>query len=309
MELMHHYTTSTADTLALRTDMQDVWRTLVPQMGYEHPFVLHGILAVSAIHKAHLLPSQREKYLDIAAYHQTRGLEGFRTALFYIGDTNWKPSFCFSSTIVLYVCALAAHGSREPAAGTLSEILKLFVLVRGFRSVLLPCQAEVLETPLAPLSHGIWIVGEHSQHFEHDAPLDSSILPKDIFDSLRRLSVFFQTDLPEGSRRDYEFAVSELRKATILLAKAGSQSEVGMLFFFPYTVPSSIITDIQVGNPYVMVLLSYFALLLRVIQPSFWFLQGWSEQLFEDIEWRLKDNPRLWSVAQWPKQKAAELYE
>ncbi|GJC87701.1 sterol regulatory element-binding protein ECM22 [Colletotrichum liriopes] len=245
MELMHHYTTSTAHTLALRADMQDVWRTVVPQMGYEHPFVLHGILAVSAIHKAHLLPSQREKYLDIAAYHQTRGLEGFRTALFYIRDTNWKPSFCFSSTIVLYVCALAAHGSREPAAGTLSEILKLFVL----------------------------------------------------------------TDLPEGSRRDYEFAVSELRKATILLAKAGSQSEVGMLFFFPYTVPSSIIADIQVGNPYVMVLLSYFALLLRVIQPSFWFLQGWSEQLFEDIEWRLKDNPRLWNVAQWPKQKAAELYK
>lgn len=147
--------------------MQDCWRTVVPQMGYEYPFVLHGILAVSAIHKAHLLPVQREKYLDMAAYHQTRGLEGFRTALLYIGDTDWQPSFCFSSTIVLYVCALAAHGSEEPATGPLSEILKLFVLLRGFRSVLLPCQAEVLETPLAPLSHGIWIVDEHSLNIQY----------------------------------------------------------------------------------------------------------------------------------------------
>ncbi|OHW98339.1 C6 zinc finger domain-containing protein [Colletotrichum incanum] len=285
IELMHHYTTSTADTLALRTGMQHVWRTVVPQMGYEHPFVLHGILA-------------------------TRGLEGFRTALFYIGDTNWKPSFCFSPTIVLYVCALAAHSAREPAAGTLSEILKLFVLIRGFRSALLPCQADVLETPLAPLAHGVWIVSEHNHDFEHDASLDASLLPKGIFDSLRRLSAFFQTDLPEGSRRDYEFAVSELRKATILLAKAEGQSEVGMIFFlFPYTLPSNIIADIQVGNPYVMVLLSYFALSLSVIESSFWFLQGWSEQLFKDIEWQLKDNPRLCNVAQWPKKKAAELYK
>ncbi|CCF36956.1 C6 zinc finger protein [Colletotrichum higginsianum] len=249
MELMHHYSVSTANTLALRSDMQNVWRTVVPEMGYEHPFVLDGILAVAAIHKAHLLPLQREKYLDIAAYYQTRGLGGFRSALFYIGDTNWKPSFCFSSTIILYVCALAAHSNGEPALGTVSEVLKLFVLLRGFRSVLLPCQAEIRETQFAPLSHGIWIVEENSKDFDRDVFSNDSPLPKDIFDRLHRLTVLFRRELPEGSRRDYELAVSELRKAAVLLVLAGDNPEVGMLFFYPYAVPSSIIADIQAGSP------------------------------------------------------------
>lgn len=164
MEMMHHYSTVTADTLTRRADMQHVWRIIVPELGYKHPFVLHGLLAITATHKAYLLPSQRDKYLDIAAYHQTLGLEGFRTALFYIGDDNWKPSFCFSSTIVLYVCSLLAHKAAE--SDTISEVLKLFVLIRGFRSILLPCQAEVAATQLAPLSHGIWIVDQHGCDLE-----------------------------------------------------------------------------------------------------------------------------------------------
>lgn len=161
MELMHHYSTITANTIALRADAQYVWRTVVPEMGYSHPFVTHGLLAVAAVHKAYLVPSQREKYLNVAAYHQTCGLEGFRTALFYIGDENWKPAFCFSTTVVLYVCSLAAQTQKTPTLETVSEILKLFVLVRGFRNVLLPCQAQLPGTQLAPIANGIWIVDEH----------------------------------------------------------------------------------------------------------------------------------------------------
>jgi hypothetical protein len=79
LELMHHYSTITANTLALRLDMQHIWRMVLPEMSYNTPFLSHGLLSVAALHKAHLLPARRDKYLDLAAYHQTRGMEGFRS--------------------------------------------------------------------------------------------------------------------------------------------------------------------------------------------------------------------------------------
>jgi hypothetical protein len=163
MELMHHYCTVTADTFAVRPDMQYVWRTVVPEMGQRSPFVTHGILAVAAQHKAHLLPGLRDKYLDMAAYHQALGLEGFRAALSNVNHENWKPSFTFSSIIVIYVCSLLGPVD-EPSIKTIPDILKLFVLVRGLRTTLVR-DAHLGETELAPWSHGVWILGEQDDNF------------------------------------------------------------------------------------------------------------------------------------------------
>jgi hypothetical protein len=158
LELMHHYSTITANTLALRLDMQHVWRMVVPEMSYSTPFLSHGLLSVAALHKAHLLPARRDKYLDLAAYHQTRGMEGFRSIFTSINEENWKPAFCFSSTIVMY--AFSPAGQTEDA---MADILQLFVLIRGLRSSLLGGARELAGTPLSAWSHGIWIIGEDDE--------------------------------------------------------------------------------------------------------------------------------------------------
>lgn len=69
LELMHHYSAASSDTLALRADMQHVWRMTIPEIAYQSPMLMHGILAVAAMHKAYLLPSRRRTYLDLAAFH------------------------------------------------------------------------------------------------------------------------------------------------------------------------------------------------------------------------------------------------
>lgn len=141
-----------------------------------------------------------------------------------------------------------------------------------------------------------------------DPPLDNCALPQNIFRALRRLSSFFHANLPETKRADYEHAVAELRKAGVLIASAGAHPEIGMLLFFPYDVRESIIADIQAVDPYAMILLSYFALLMSAMESSFWFMRGWSRQMFATIDWHLKDNPRLWSMVEWPREWATKLY-
>jgi len=155
---MHHYSTIAANTLALRLDMQHVWRMVLPEMSYNTPFLSHGLLSVAALHKAHLLPARRDRYLDLAAYHQTRGMEGFRSIFNSINEKNWQPAFCFSSTIVIY--AFSPAGQTEDA---MVDILQIFVLIRGIRSSLLDGDRELTGTPLSAWSHGIWIIGENDE--------------------------------------------------------------------------------------------------------------------------------------------------
>ncbi|EWZ02776.1 hypothetical protein FOYG_02000 [Fusarium oxysporum NRRL 32931] len=242
LELMHHYSTITANTLALRLDMQHIWRMVLPEMSYNTPFLSHGLLSVAALHKAHLLPARRDKDLDLAAYHQTRGMEGFRSIFTSIDEKNWQPAFCFSSTTVMY--AFSPAGRIEDA---MVDILQIFVLIRGIRSSLL-CAGRILtETPFSAWAHAI------------------------------------------------------------LIAHADPQAEIGMIMFFPYVISANIMPDIQANDPCALVLLSYFSVLLSLVEQQFWYVKGWSRRLVEAIDLQLDDNHKFSKVAKWPKAIIARL--
>ncbi|KAI9164181.1 ent-kaurene oxidase [Paramyrothecium foliicola] len=289
MELMHHYSVATAETLALRLDMQHVWHVIIPELGYDEQFLSHGILSIAALHKAYLLPVRRTSFLDLAAYHQSRGMAEFRGVLANITDQTWEACFCFS--MIIAACALFA---ALQAPDAIEEIVNIFTLIRGIRYSLSTENARITNTPLAPLSYGIWIMPENDDFlYEQDLSLDGSNLPSEIFRALRRIKLLFRTSLPESSQTDYDFAAQQLRKAAVLIARAGSRPEIGMLLFFPYVISQDILTDIRRKNPYAMVLLSYFALLLSALEPRFWYIQGWSERLFEAIETNLSPHQKL----------------
>ncbi|KAF5624308.1 sterol uptake control 2 [Fusarium sp. NRRL 25303] len=305
LELMHHYSTITANTLALRLDMQHIWRMVLPEMSYDTPFLSHGLLSVAALHKAHLLPARRDKYLNLAAYHQTRGMHGFRSIFSSIDEKNWHPAFCFSSTIVIY--AFSPAGRTEDA---MADILKIFVLIRGIRSSLFGAEQNLAGTPFSAWSAGIWIVGENDEaSYDFDPPLDRTALPLDTFQALRRLFAFYRTNLSDCNRADYEFAALQLRKSAILIAHAGTQPEIGMVMFFPYGISASIMSDIQANDPCALVLLSYFSVLLSLVEQQFWYVQGWSRRLISAIDVHLDNDPKFSKVAKWSKTIISRLYK
>ncbi|CAG9946985.1 unnamed protein product [Clonostachys rosea f. rosea IK726] len=155
LELMHHYSTVTASTLSLRPDLQHVLRSIMPSMAYGSSFLMHGILAVAAMHKAHLQPAQRRVYTDLAVHHQTVGLEGFRVALSELssGDADWKPCFCFATLVGLSMCWQPA-GALANLAGTTPAALDFFVFMRGVDAVIRTHQSQLLHTALSPLIEG-----------------------------------------------------------------------------------------------------------------------------------------------------------
>ncbi|PNH69207.1 hypothetical protein VD0002_g1091 [Verticillium dahliae] len=314
LELMHHYCTVTAPSMAYRLDMQHVWRTVLPGLAYASPFLMHGILAAAAMHKAHLLLARRRAYADLAVYHQTAGLEGFRAALTKLdaGATDWEPSFCFAAIMVLTMCwqPAGSHGEAgdgQPVALT-PGALDLFVFIRGVWAVMEPSEAQILDTPLAPLAgHGLSHRLDPSSF--NKSTLRFSILPEDMFDALDDTSTFYETTLDGPSRHDYVNAVHLLRRAVWLVAGAGAQPESHMVMFIPYKVEDGLRLDIVACRPHAMVFLAHFAVLLRALETRFWYFGGLAKRMFAVVDESLARFPVHLHAVLWQRRHVFESYE
>jgi hypothetical protein len=147
LELMHHFTLHTSMSLARRQQMQDAWQIAFPTLAYSYEFLMHGILALSALHLAHLKPENHSRYITSSRFHISLGLRSFRRILPSPTTDNCCALFAFSSLIMVYVYASPAESAE---VDTLESTLHLFKLCRG-TLVLKPYLNHVRNGSLAPL--------------------------------------------------------------------------------------------------------------------------------------------------------------
>jgi hypothetical protein len=82
--MMHNWSTETSLSLSSTPEVQQVWARTIIQIALQHRFLLHGVLAISALHVAYTRPSSTKEYrelVDYAAQHQTIALSLFQKAL------------------------------------------------------------------------------------------------------------------------------------------------------------------------------------------------------------------------------------
>lgn len=74
LKLLRHYTTKTYATLDFADDQQDIWRDAMVQIGFRHPFLLRGVLAISALHLATLQLNLSSDLVVQASSHYNKAL-------------------------------------------------------------------------------------------------------------------------------------------------------------------------------------------------------------------------------------------
>jgi hypothetical protein len=91
LALMHQWSVATChgfgDGFA---DDMDPWRDQIPIMALRFPFLMRGILALSALHlaKSTLNRNTRNRYLRTAAYHQDLAIPEYRSTLLDVTKEN-----------------------------------------------------------------------------------------------------------------------------------------------------------------------------------------------------------------------------
>ncbi|KAL2826537.1 hypothetical protein BJY01DRAFT_262310 [Aspergillus pseudoustus] len=313
LHLFHHFTTTTAFTLADATSQpktRHLWQCLIPSWGICFPSILHLILTLSALHLASLQHTREEnpaekakeqqKYTTQADAHFTFGVRSVTSvlALDTLDSGNCQQIYI---SAVLICFAYFARGPRTgeflvfSAAGK-SEWL---VLLQGVRAILAQRQAEIFRGPLEPESKGSGSSASEGRGLELDAELARHV---ERLHEVRALVVSEVVDA--GDRECYLATVDDLVdcfRGAYASRKAGEYGTELMPFTMGWTfrLADVMIERLEAREPAALVVLAHWAILVRFMREDVWFMKGWDAHIVRGIAGCLPEGFRGW--VEWPE--------
>ncbi|KAH6972036.1 hypothetical protein BKA56DRAFT_493833 [Ilyonectria sp. MPI-CAGE-AT-0026] len=313
VELLLHFTLHTGPSLAAHVDpdaadLRDFWVRNVPLIGLSGDYILHLMFSLAARHSLFLDPQpqdseRRRRLVSLSEQHMVAGVAGMAHGLSSLNESS--SSALYLASILVCFCTLAA-GPTGPYDLLLFNTGDLrpqacIPLIRGVRLIRQVFPRDVLFSGLmAPMnrSEGTQLLQWRS-HW---------VRPRlDWVAALGRLKtlVSSQQDADNASRRHafdileniYEVVWGRDDSGVPAKMKPKYQFVLGWL----YMMDDDYIATLQRSDHISLIVLAYFAPLLRVHQDS-WFLQGWTEQLISSTRALLPDAYVSW--IQWPLEAA-----
>lgn len=280
---MSHWTNSTSATIAHRDDHLHLWQAIIPEMAISSPFLMHGILAVAAMHLVHLRPQDKQKFETQSTYHQTLATSQFRVVLANITSENCGAVFAMCVLLTLISMIAIARRADADNFSFVDDMVHHFMLTRGIGDIMRSPRDHwqtVLGGPLRVLS----VNSNQPDHTDRPLPADL----KAQFDHLRH------TDLPFLCKSDAEALKActlaldalELIYKNVVFFDAEVQCarlSPGVALRWLRLVPMEFITLIKASHTAAFVLTAHFVVIFEKFGDQ-WYLQGWSEHALEMIK-------------------------
>jgi hypothetical protein len=288
-ELLHHYTTHACFTLAINK-FNDVWQNAIPQMALSYPFLMHGILAVSALHLAVLQPSRKHELLQRASISEHLALPSFRQTVAENKPENIHAVLAFAGFVVRYILALSTESKgRIPSFD--DENPHWFHALRGLVSLVANNWLVLDKGPFSPFLNRVAVPIEYSRnpddvHFAkvHQL-LSSSSTPEDVHDM----------DV-------YRAALDELRRvAALAFSPCKTIDNLGAVYIWPGSVDQEFLLLLNRRKPEALVIFAYYCVLLKKINWKFWYFDGVGEGILFAIRDEL--GPEFQEWIEWPLQQ------
>jgi len=135
MQLLHHWTRRVIlfHNPILEEDKW-IWREAIVEIAFQNPFLLHGILALAALHKTVVdSPQNRASLLAQADMHMSAALATYLRLIEESAPETAVPCFLLSSICLAYNLATA---QVEEPEDPIHAILHCFRLLRGIKVVI-----------------------------------------------------------------------------------------------------------------------------------------------------------------------------
>jgi hypothetical protein len=306
LRLTHHYTLCTCKTIAdISLDTLPLWRDVVPGLAFNHDFLLHILLAVTALHLNILHPSTENS--NAALQHYTKGLALFRPYLTSITPNNISILFIFSCLLPLYSFGINCTSIRTPE--TLSEYvnhggpLSTCGTLMSFRLSKYSCDIEahgsfllraltdskilrIIE--ILTLLRGVRNIATNGSQLLKSGPMGCLLPPsisdlhptralsQDIEATLLLLSIRNLKSTKPSSRDAFAGAIARLRH-TFLLERDQPGTTMTIVPFAIW-VPDLFVERMRDREPMALVILAHYAVVLHWLRRIIW-LQDWGSRI------------------------------
>lgn len=293
--LLQHFENDTVTSMGYGTTPQQAWCVAIPDLTRKHSFVLHGVLAVTALHlSTHLkCAAARNKYRNMAAEQLNTGLVQYKTAIGSVTSDNTEALFTFSTAISLFASFQATtecrillesiwNGGSSAAmvqmsiSKTVQTICRHLRTLRGAKIILVPGWAKLRNGPLRPIvqreswSATMPITEVHRHEESRLKSLESMWSNKhrayeDYFDTLRQAW--------QSLCESFVLVWNLVDNAPSEISTKGPDFDWTSIFHWPVQSSSTYICLLEQRCIEAWVLLAHFAMLQAEVR-GLWWLNG-----------------------------------
>ncbi|EUC47812.1 hypothetical protein COCMIDRAFT_89056 [Bipolaris oryzae ATCC 44560] len=254
------------------------------EIGFKHPYVLHLMLAFTALHLAYSRPHRKEEYVAMADRHYERALVLVTPQITNLNPEN-SDAILLAEQLICFISWGRGPQPGEYLAFGRDKKSDWLVMFRGIRATSSNVELLQSERPSAAAANGIL------------PPLPPLEEPEDYEKQLESLMAFVRSmskDTP-GYRNDVE-AVYILREMYENRYRSG-EGEYHVSFGWLYRVSDDFLERLQQHDPVPMIIYAHFVVLVRILE-QFWYMQGWTHHIVSGIWDLLPTEYRAW--LDWP---------
>ncbi|MCJ1396088.1 hypothetical protein MMC18_008976 [Xylographa bjoerkii] len=290
---MRHYILTTSLVLAGRPIFTSIWQDIVPREAESYPFLMHGLLAITALDLAHSQPSRQQFYFDLAIRHQDMAIALFRPTLNDITEANSSAVFAYSGVATIIAFAMPQVSGTLPS-DPIADLLEIFKMTRGISAVLGAAWGWIDRSSLGPLIR-----------FERDLTLVPA--PAEVVDALHVLEERNRLSTEDELVREvYNSVIMNLRSVFEHQSANVNRtvSSRAPTFSWPIGVTSAYPIALARREPMALAILAHYGVIVNNIRDC-WCFGTWGSWIVNAVSRAL---PEEWQPSiQWPKEKIAEM--
>ncbi|THY79033.1 hypothetical protein D6C86_01870 [Aureobasidium pullulans] len=287
LELLHNYSFDTYATFLGKGLDHDVFRTKLVQLGFKHTYVLHALLAISALHM-HYKDAARTFLPTTAAEHFDSALHLAQSTMGHVTEEDAIAMFFFSSTTAVYALAKDysnPYSHLTSASDPVDDFVLYFNLTRGVHTIVRHHWPFLEHSWIGPL-------------FKDQASVASPAGPASDYPRVLELQELLQAC--EGDLREtYAHALNRWL-AYMAVLETTTEAEIHLLLVWPIEVDAEYLTLLSCRDPFALIILAHYAVLIS-LRPNAWWAAGWPVKILDAIIRSL--DPEWYRFVEWPRAK------
>ncbi|KAE8343248.1 hypothetical protein BDV24DRAFT_172999 [Aspergillus arachidicola] len=137
LRLIVQWQTDTHQLFSRNEETKHIWGVLLVEEALNTPFLMHGILAVSALQLSlSEVEPQKSFWLGLATAHKSQALPQFLENLHSVNAANAKAMMGLSGLVVAFAFGSALTGVSDADQPCLDTLHNIFVLCRGVQQII-----------------------------------------------------------------------------------------------------------------------------------------------------------------------------
>ncbi|KAJ6024956.1 hypothetical protein N7540_005753 [Penicillium herquei] len=266
-ELMLQWIYHTHKVFARNEATRQVWEKHVTREALRAPFLMHGILALSALHLSHLREDGRHiMWLDAAIAHKSTALSMFTEQLRSISRSNAKAMMGFAGLAFAFSLASTLESTKD--ISRLDALIDVFSMARGVETVMSADEAFIQTTDFAPL-------------FDMTSP--EVIVPEDTVRALDNLKRLYDRYALQSSDPNLETYNTAIRCFGRLVEFAYAEpTSMTLVAGWAIRAQAEYIDALKRREPLSLVILAHYSVFLHLARGN-WCIGSWGHEVLEEI--------------------------